>query len=178
MEKNIYTKIVDLHAIYNFAIQIFFIWNNLHVQIINAKREREGRGEKGRECKKQIWFSFVSIWRALLSKRNFYKIKNIVPNGLLFSHNRSHDNFFKNHNIQQFFSKDISQPNTLWIELIWIELQRRNGSNPPQLLLANSNVCRAWLVEFQFSRCSSSRTWHANVFSHIHNKLLESFIKE
>jgi hypothetical protein len=129
MEKNIYTKIVDLHAIYNFAIQIFFIWNNLHVQIINAKREREWRGEKGRECKKQIWFSFVSIWRALLSKRNFYKIKNVVPNGLLFSHNRSHDNFFKNHNIQQFFFQK-TYLNQTHFELNWYG-SNSNGAMAP-----------------------------------------------
>jgi hypothetical protein len=30
-----YTKIVDLDNIYNFVVQIFFIWNNLSAQIID-----------------------------------------------------------------------------------------------------------------------------------------------
>jgi hypothetical protein len=29
-----YMKIVDLDEIYNFSVQIFFIWNHIHAQII------------------------------------------------------------------------------------------------------------------------------------------------
>ena len=33
---NLYMKIVDLDEIYNFVVQIFFIWSHLGAQIINA----------------------------------------------------------------------------------------------------------------------------------------------
>ena len=32
----LYTKIVDLDAIYNFVVQIFFIWSHLGAQIIDT----------------------------------------------------------------------------------------------------------------------------------------------